>query len=470
MKPRVLIVSDSAAIDTGFGRVAREIGSALALSGRYEVAQHGWYHLPAQDKLIPFLIYPTDRATKQVAEADQWGQLTYDEVVGGFKPDIVLTIGDTWMVEHIARRPRNYKLVGYVPIDSVPIPAQWLEVYAAFDLVVTFGKFGTDAIRAHIKDFPLLSIPHGVDADTFRPLPKQDPAVIDLRAKISNGAGFLVGCVARNTGRKNLPRLLKAFKSFISPWRACLACGRVDHGSADAGPCQHCGGGDLRYGPGKDDARLYLHCDPNDPHGFKLAALVQRFGLVGRVGTPVGLTVGRGCPDEELNLIYNAMDLFTLPTTGEGFGLPIAEAMAAGTPVLVTNYSGHLDFVHGAGATIEVSEFETFPLNNCERAIVDLNDYEMKLDQFYYETEDFWPKWETWLVRQGMTPEQKEQSKTGGVLLDMVGRKCRERIGRDMTWKAVCSVWEKVFDALVEGMSMSKQRSAGPAIATEVIQ
>jgi glycosyltransferase involved in cell wall biosynthesis len=38
--------------------------------------------------------------------------------------------------------------------------------------------------------------------------------------------------------------------------------------------------------------------------------------------------------------IYQRVDAFVLPTKGEGWGLPIAEAMAMELPVIVTNYSG----------------------------------------------------------------------------------------------------------------------------------
>jgi glycosyltransferase involved in cell wall biosynthesis len=33
---------------------------------------------------------------------------------------------------------------------------------------------------------------------------------------------------------------------------------------------------------------------------------------------------------------YNAMDVFVLPTKGEGFGMPLVEAQACGTPVITT--------------------------------------------------------------------------------------------------------------------------------------
>jgi glycosyltransferase involved in cell wall biosynthesis len=44
-------------------------------------------------------------------------------------------------------------------------------------------------------------------------------------------------------------------------------------------------------------------------------------------------------------VLYRGADLLCLPSRGEGFGLPLLEAMACGTPVLTTAWSGPLDFV-----------------------------------------------------------------------------------------------------------------------------
>jgi glycosyltransferase involved in cell wall biosynthesis len=43
--------------------------------------------------------------------------------------------------------------------------------------------------------------------------------------------------------------------------------------------------------------------------------------------------------------LYRNADVVVLPTRGEGFNLPAAEAVAAGIPLIVTNYGGHLDFL-----------------------------------------------------------------------------------------------------------------------------
>ena len=37
--------------------------------------------------------------------------------------------------------------------------------------------------------------------------------------------------------------------------------------------------------------------------------------------------------------MYNCMDVFVLPTAGEGFGIPSIEAMASGVPICLTNYT-----------------------------------------------------------------------------------------------------------------------------------
>ncbi|MDR3223033.1 MAG: glycosyltransferase family 4 protein, partial [Methanobrevibacter sp.] len=39
-------------------------------------------------------------------------------------------------------------------------------------------------------------------------------------------------------------------------------------------------------------------------------------------------------PDEKMNDFYNSLDVFVFPTSGEGYGLPIVEAMACGKPVI----------------------------------------------------------------------------------------------------------------------------------------
>lgn len=48
----------------------------------------------------------------------------------------------------------------------------------------------------------------------------------------------------------------------------------------------------------------------------------------------------------ELGVLYRSADCFVLPTRGEGWGMPILEAMASGLPVISTNWSSQTDFIN----------------------------------------------------------------------------------------------------------------------------
>jgi alpha-1,3-rhamnosyl/mannosyltransferase len=56
-----------------------------------------------------------------------------------------------------------------------------------------------------------------------------------------------------------------------------------------------------------------------------------------RLGLPVHFP--GSIAEEDLPALYNAAGIFVLPSTYEGFGLPVLEAMACGTPVLCSNTS-----------------------------------------------------------------------------------------------------------------------------------
>lgn len=79
-------------------------------------------------------------------------------------------------------------------------------------------------------------------------------------------------------------------------------------------------------------------------------ALAARLGLEGRVhwlGT---------VPGEDLPALYNLADCFVFPSLYEGFGLPVLEAMACGTPVVCSNLASLPEVAGDAALLVDPRE------------------------------------------------------------------------------------------------------------------
>ena len=55
--------------------------------------------------------------------------------------------------------------------------------------------------------------------------------------------------------------------------------------------------------------------------------------------------------------LYGMADIFVLPSQVEGFGLPLAEAMACGLPVVHTNYAAGAEVIGNAGVKLAVNDW-----------------------------------------------------------------------------------------------------------------
>ncbi|HWI03583.1 MAG TPA: glycosyltransferase, partial [Acidimicrobiales bacterium] len=60
---------------------------------------------------------------------------------------------------------------------------------------------------------------------------------------------------------------------------------------------------------------------------------------------PIVLMVNPEFADYQMGSLYRSADCFVLPTRGEGWGMPVLEAMACGLPAIATDWSGPADFL-----------------------------------------------------------------------------------------------------------------------------
>jgi len=418
---RILIMSDSPLIMTGFANVCRHIGTYLHQTGKWEVHCIGWFHRPDAIKnyKIPFPVYTT--ATNQTKKSlpiykmrngdavmgiDKYAQYTFTSVIEQVRPEIVLTIGDVWMIEHVSRCPHrdSFTWVAYPPIDGDPYPTrfqvgdqagQFMDVIRTFtniDVLVAFGEYGMDEIN-RVGDHHIcsLQIPHGVDSQVYRPLGndfkiKQKAQMFGLDPK-----DFFIGQVSRNQPRKCPNLTIRAISEFIHTYKP------------------------------KRNVKFYFHGALVDKAGWDIMQLAVRYGIEDHILLNKNLDVGMGTSEHVLNAIYNCMDIHILPTTGEGFGLPLLECMSSGTPLITTNVSAHPEFCKGNCELVDIPESRMIEetKSNIRRGFVDPLDLAASINKLYRRPD-----------------LRKDLSKKGRAKAE------------SMDWNIICEQWEMLLDAL----------------------
>ncbi len=190
----------------------------------------------------------------------------------------------------------------YFGWEESRIPTWMAEDFNAhLDGIGVTSSFVGDVLRASGVEVPISVVGNGVD----RPDPE---ATVDA-PELAGRRGFTFLHVSSAFPRKGVDVLLEAyFAAFDS----------------------------------SDDVTLVLKTFPN-PHN-EVAALLERLRQ-DRSDPPDVRWIDRDLDEREIHGLYNLADALVHPARGEGFGLPVAEAMLVGTPVISVAYSGLADFV-----------------------------------------------------------------------------------------------------------------------------
>ena len=299
----------------GSGTYIREIVAALA--GRTPlvgVAARGHRHAPEEDLGIPVVtsalprpvLYeawnvarrpglPGGAADADVVHATTWA-------VPPARRGLVVTVHDLAFLrapEHFTRRGNRYfrraLSVTRREADVVITPSQ----ASADDCV----REGVDADRIRV-------VPHGVRVPD---VPAEEAGAI--RARLGLDRPYVLWCGTFEP-RKNLPTLLDAFARL----------------------------------PADEDLDLLLA----GPPGWGGAGTEVARHLAGPLGARVRL-LGR-LTTAELHVAYAAARAFCFPSLWEGFGMPVLEAMAHGTPVVTSTGTSMAEFAGGAGLLVDARD------------------------------------------------------------------------------------------------------------------
>lgn len=305
-----MVVSDNPGLRGGLSRSGRDIATLLCTMPQFRVAYLG--RGITQKRQFPFVLY-------DYPESGQWGEGYIEYAWNDFssgEEGIILTTDDLsrrhWFsnpaglpdeLRRFLGDRRTFHKWAYVPLDSagpngVCLPVALRDCLGGYDRVLAASEWGKELmIRSGRTDAEYL--PHGIWPEKFHPVP-------GARKLLDWGDDEIhVGCVMANQERKDFPTLFQVFRDL-----------QIEYGQRFRG---------------------WLHTDL-PIRAWNIYALAVDYG-VERTDVTFDLT------DDQLAIYYSACHATLLPSGGEGFGYPIAESMACGTPCVVTDYAGGAELV-----------------------------------------------------------------------------------------------------------------------------
>ena len=324
---KFLIHSNGPTIGTGYGVQTRHLADLLADAG-HDVAISvtyghqgpiGAWKSPSGHEIR---LYPSGYETNSpdviIGHAEHWFE-------GDPEAGWIILLLDTWCFARplLMDTLRGFQVATWCPIDHFPVPRDVLTFLQRSEaLPIAMSQYGAAEITKAGLD-PVY-IPLTVDTTTYKPT-----FDYEVNGKRVNARqlfdlpleAFVVGMVAMNKGwardRKGFNEAFRAFSLF-----------HHDH----------------------PNAVLFLHTEK-----YGLAEGIDLTELAAHCGIPPHAVVFTdqyayriGLPPEMMAAAYTAMDVLLAPSHGEGFGVPLIEAQACGTPVIASDFSAQPELV-GAG-------------------------------------------------------------------------------------------------------------------------
>lgn len=345
---KVLWISD-AGCTTGFSTATHAIAERLVEDYGHEVSvlavnyrgdswpcyRHRGAHV------TPLRLYRPDVNVQN----DIYGRSRIIEMLAKVEPDVVVFLADPQIVlqtlfdnekfdpERILLRYRP--LISYIPVDGIGLPMAWTTILTKVTNVVAMSRFGQEQYPGSALVY------HGIDTDLWWPISERPKTtstgvVCKTKADCKRAVGidpdhFLVGRIDTNSGRKDYPTLVKALWPLMKKY---------------------------------DDIDVWFHCADDAPGvGIRFQAMFSREPSINptRFHFPGLHNSFEGWPQQDINVLVSAFDVFVTTSRGEGFGLNLGEASACGIPIIAQNVSAMPEVVGPGGILLEPRGLITTP-------------------------------------------------------------------------------------------------------------
>ncbi|MGA7989840.1 MAG: glycosyltransferase [Thermoanaerobaculia bacterium] len=203
----------------------------------------------------------------------------------------------------VFERNRGRYRIGYTMLEVDGFPKEWVRQANEMDEIWVPSGFNRDGFLVSGLKKPVTVMPLGVDVDHF------NTAIRGVR----NPAGDFVFLASFEwVERKRADMMLKIFnQTFRRSEPVVLVCKIV-----------------------------------NVNKNTNVRAQIEALGLSGNGGR-IAFLHNREFPYHQLGALYRSADCYVSASRGEGWDLPLMEAMACGLPSIATDWGAHTEFVHG---------------------------------------------------------------------------------------------------------------------------
>lgn len=200
------------------------------------------------------------------------------------------------------RRNRGRRKVGYTMLEVDGFPADWVRQANRMDEVWVPSSFNREGLLRSGLQRPVEVMPLGVDPSRFHPGVTGYP----------NPHGEMVFLSVFEWGERKEPWLL--LQAFNETFRA------------------------------EEPVRLVCKVMNRDPD-ISVKGEIRQLGLR-EGGGRISYLHNLDLPYHQLAALYRSADCFVVASRGEGWNMPLMEAMACGLPAIATDWGGQADFLH----------------------------------------------------------------------------------------------------------------------------